>query len=451
MMYACLVPHPPLIVPGVGRGDEIPSTRRACEKIASELDKLQPDTVVVISPHSVMYGDYIHIAPGKSGSGDFSDFGAAGVKISVDYDAELAKLIGEIASVRGIPSGAMGAESPRLDHGVMVPLYFLKPKRIVRVSISGLPLIEHYRFGQCVTAAARKMERKIAVVASGDMSHKLKEDGPYGFAPEGPEHDKFVCDHIAEADFRGLMLIDPELRERAAECGVRSLAVMLGALDGMRVESHLLAYEAPYGVGYLTAAFMVGGEAPSLLPQILKDKQDMLEITRSKEDAFARLARQSTEHFVRTGKSLDMPSDLPAEMLARRAGVFVSIKKDGQLRGCTGTTGPTQKSIAAEIIKNSVASASRDNRFSPVATEELDDLTYSVDVLSKPEPVSALDSLDVRRYGVIVTHAYKRGLLLPDLDGIDTVESQIKIALQKAGIGRGEQYSVERFEVERHK
>lgn len=451
MIYTCLVPHPPLIVPGVGRGDEIPSTRRAYGKIASDLEELQPDTVVLVSPHSVMYGDYIHIAPGDGGHGDFGAFGATGVKLSVDYDMELAKLIGETASARGILSGAMGATRPDLDHGVMVPLYFFKPKRIVRISISGLSLIEHYRFGQCVTAAARRLGRKIAVIASGDMSHKLKKDGPYGFAPEGPEHDKFVCDHIAEADFRGLMLIDPELREKAAECGVRALAVMLGALDGMRVESQLLAYEAPYGVGYLTAVFRAEGEAPGLLPQMQRDNRTALETRRSREDAFTCLARQSAEHFVRTGEILDMLEDLPPELLNRRAGVFVSIKKDGQLRGCIGTIDPTQKSIAAEIIKNSVAAASRDHRFSPVAPEELEELTFSVDVLSEPEAIDSLDSLDARRYGVIVTHGYKRGLLLPDLDGIDTVEGQVKIALQKAGIGSGEQYSVERFEVERHK
>lgn len=450
-MYACLTPHPPLIIPGVGSGGEIPSTRRAYGQIAAELAALRPDTLVIISPHSVMYGDYIHIAPGKKARGDFGAFGAANVKISALYDTELAGLIGKIANGQGIPAGTMGAGNSGLDHGVAVPLYFLKPERIVRVSISGLPLTEHYRFGMCVTEAARAMKRKIAVVASGDMSHKLKEDGPYGFAPEGPEHDKLIRDSISAADFRGLMSIDPELREKAAECGVRALAVMLGTLDGMKVKSRLLAYEAPYGVGYLTADFRADGEAPSLLPLILEDKKNKLEAARSGEDAYTRLARQSAEYFVRTGKSIDVPDGLPPEMLSRRAGVFVSIKKDGQLRGCTGTIEPSRENIAAEIIKNSVISVSRDTRFEPVASGELEDLTYSVDVLTEPEPVDSPDMLDARRYGVIVASGYKRGLLLPDLEGVDTAESQIKIALQKAGIRPSEQYSVERFEVERHK
>lgn len=451
MIYACLVPHPPLIIPGVGSGGEIPSTRRAYWQITAKLAEFRPDTVVVISPHSVMCGDYIHIAPGKGASGDLGAFGAPGIKISALYDTELAGLIGKTAGRRGIPAGALGAGRPGLDHGVTVPLYFLKPARIVRVSISGLPLTEHYRFGMCVTEAARAMKRKIAVVASGDMSHKLKDDGPYGFAPEGPEHDRLVRDGVSAGDFRALMSIDPELREKAAECGVRALAVMLGALDGMRVKSRLLSYEAPYGVGYLTADFMAEGEAPSLLPLILEDKKNKLLSARSSEDAYTRLARQSAEYFVRTGKSLDVPDGLPPEMLTRRAGVFVSIKKDGQLRGCTGTIEPSRENIAAEIIKNSIVSASRDTRFDPVAPEELEELAYSVDVLTEPEPVSSLDMLDARRYGVIVASGYKKGLLLPDLEGVDTAEEQIEIALRKAGIKPFEQYSVERFEVERHK
>lgn len=451
MMYACLVPHPPLIIPGVGSGGEIPSTRRAYGQIADELVAFRPDTLVVISPHSVMYGDYIHIAPGKKSHGDFGVFGAANVRLSTLYDAELAELIGKTASRQGIPSGPMGAGGSDLDHGVAVPLYFLKPERIVRVSISGLPLTEHYRFGMCVTEAARAIKRKIAVIASGDMSHKLKEDGPYGFAPEGPEHDTLIRDSISAADFRGLMSIDPVLREKAAECGDRALAVMLGALDGMRVKSRLLSYEAPYGVGYLTADFKADGEAPSLLPLILEDKKNQLAAARNDEDAFTRLARQSAEYFVRTGKSIGAPGGLPPEMLTRRAGVFVSIKKDGQLRGCTGTIEPAQKNIAAEIIENSIMSVSRDPRFDPVAPDELEELTYSVDVLTEPEPVNSPDMLDPSRYGVIVSSGYKRGLLLPDLEGVDTAESQIRIALQKAGIRPSEQYGVERFEVERHK
>lgn len=450
MLYACLVPHPPLIIPGIGAGHEIPDTRRAYEQVGAELREFEPDTVIIISPHSVMYGDYIHIAPGEGASGDFSAFGADGIKFSVSYDQELAGLIGELSQKQGIPAGFLGEKQPELDHGVMVPLYFLKPERIVRISLSGLSLTDHYRFGMCISEAARALSRKVAIVASGDMSHKLKTDGPYGFAPEGPEHDSFVCDCIRDGDFRSLISIDPKLCERAAECGFRGLVMLLGTLDGLKTTSRVLSYEGPYGVGYLTATFSADGQAPGLLPQILEDRQNKLDEQKRGEDAFVRLARQNTEHYVRFGKTIGIPKNLPPEMLSQRAGVFVSIKKNGQLRGCIGTIGPTQENIAAEILMNSVSAACRDPRFDPITSDELDDLAYSVDVLSPPEPIDNTDALDVIRYGVIVTSGHKRGLLLPNLDGVDTVEQQIEIARQKAGIGPYEPYSLERFEVVRH-
>ncbi|MDR1246522.1 MAG: AmmeMemoRadiSam system protein A [Clostridiales Family XIII bacterium] len=450
MLTAYLVPHPPLIIPGVGAGDEIPDTRRAYELIAAETAALSPETVIIISPHSIMYSDYIHISPGKSASGDLSAFRAGHIKFSVDYDAELAARIAECAEEDGIPAGSLGERDPSLDHGVTAPLYFFKSKRIVRVSLSGLPLTDHYRFGMCVSRAALSLSRKVVLVASGDMSHKLKEDGPYGFAKEGPEHDAFVRQCAEDADFRKLMSVDPSLCERAAECGFRSLVILAGAMDGLRVKSRVLAYEGPFGVGYLTAAFTGDGDADSLLPLILSDKKAKTEKLRGSEDSFVRLARRNVEHYVRTGKSIELPADTAREMLSRRAGVFVSIKKDGNLRGCIGTTEPTRSNIALEILSNSVSAAARDPRFDPIEPEELDSLSYSVDVLSPPVAIKSKDELDVLRYGVIVTRGNRRGLLLPNLDGVDTADAQISIARQKGGIRENEPYTLERFEVVRH-
>jgi AmmeMemoRadiSam system protein A len=450
MLKSYLVPHPPLIVPGVGAGDEIPDTRRAYARVASEAAAVHPDTAVVISPHSVLYGDYIHISPGKSAKGNFGAFRAGHIKFSVAYDDELAKRIAECAEEDGIPAGALGERDPALDHGVMVPLYFFKSPRIVRVSLSGLPLVEQYRFGMCIRRAALSLSRRIILIASGDMSHKLKADGPYGFAKEGPAHDEFVRGCARDADFRRLLSVDPALCERAAECGLRSFVTLAGAMDGMRVESRVLAYEGPFGVGYLTAAFTGDGKADSLLPAIRSDAEARLSRIRGGEDPFVRLARRNVESYVRTGKPTPLPADADPALLSRRAGVFVSIKKDGNLRGCIGTILPTERNIAAEILANSVSAAARDPRFDPIAPEELDALTYSVDVLSPPEPVQSKEELDVLRYGVIVTCGRRRGLLLPNLDGVDTVDMQVSIALQKGGIREDEAYSLERFEVVRH-
>ena len=168
------------------------------------------------------------------------------------------------------------------------------------------------------------------------------------------------------------------------------------------------------------------------------------------EDAFVKLARLSLETFVKTHKPAELPKDLPVELTNRRAGAFVSLHKDGALRGCIGTIAPTTDSIAQEILQNAISACSRDPRFSPVEVEEIDDIEYSVDILSEAERVFSLEDLDVKKYGVIVESKGRRGLLLPDLEGVDTVEEQVRIAMRKGGIPVTEPIDLWRFEVIRH-
>jgi AmmeMemoRadiSam system protein A len=482
-----------LIVPGVGNGDEIPSTRAAFERAASEIAEINPETIIYITPHSCLYGDYIHISPGTKASGDLRQFRARNVKFSVEYDEELAMLIGKLSTADGLPAGPLGERDASLDHGVLVPMYFIRnaeagagAAKIVRISLSGFSLIDHYRFGMYIADAVRKLGRRAVLIASGDMSHRLKEDGPYGFAPEGPLHDAHVKSCLEASDMRGLLAIEPSVREGAGECGLASVVVAAGYLDGHKVKSEVYSYEGPYGVGYLVAALTGEGEAPSLLPDILADRESAIARVREAEDLYVRLARANVERYVTTGRGMSVneidnqgdrqgepstdsataqgdrtnePSansanaqgDPPEELFTKRAGVFVSIKKDGELRGCIGTTSPVTDSIAAEILSNSVSAAARDPRFDPIDESELDSLTYSVDVLAEAEPIDGPDELDVKRYGVIVSRGGKRGLLLPDLDGVDTPEQQIDIARRKGGIGENEPYTLERFEVVRHR
>jgi AmmeMemoRadiSam system protein A len=455
---AYLLPHPPLIVPGVGEGNEIPDTRAAFERVAEEVAAYAPETVIFITPHSSLYADYIHISPGRGATGSFSAFRAGSIGFEVTYDESLAQAIGEAATEAGIPAGFLGEEDPHLDHGVMVPLYFLKSKNIVRISLSGLSLKEHYRLGMAIAAAVRALERKVVLIASGDMSHRLKADGPYGFAPEGPAHDTHVKDCLTQGDFLQLLGIDPKIRKGAAECGLASIVVAAGALDGRRVHSEVYSYEGPYGVGYMVAA-LTAEEAeepiPSLLPQL--DAEDAARISgvRETESPHVKLARLTVESYAGSRRKPDLShfqgEDEYANLFAQRAGVFVSIKKDGELRGCIGTIQPTKGNLAEEILSNAVSASTRDPRFEPIEPDELASLTYSVDVLGEPEEISGPEELDIKRYGVIVSSGARRGLLLPDLDGINSVDEQIDIARRKAGIYEGEPYSLARFEVIRYK
>lgn len=170
---------------------------------------------------------------------------------------------------------------------------------------------------------------------------------------------------------------------------------------------------------------------------------------KNEESAYVRLARETIENYVKQGKIITPPKDLPEEMINQKAGVFVSLKKFGDLRGCIGTFMPTQENIAQEIIKNAISAAIDDPRFSPVTVFELEDLSISVDVLSAPEEVKDTSQLDPKKYGVIVSSGYKKGLLLPDLEGVDTAEYQIDIAKRKAGIYPDEKVKLYRFEVKR--
>ena len=156
------------------------------------------------------------------------------------------------------------------------------------------------------------------------------------------------------------------------------------------------------------------------------------------------------EDYVRNRRVTEVPPDLPDELLNTRAGAFVSIHKLGQLRGCIGTISPTRDNLAQEIIENAVSASSRDPRFDPIRPEELKWLEINVDVLGEAEDIESEEQLDVKRYGVIVSKGHRRGLLLPDLEGVDTPQQQIAIARKKAGIGLNEKVNLQRFEVVRH-
>ena len=207
------------------------------------------------------------------------------------------------------------------------------------------------------------------------------------------------------------------------------------------------------GVGYGICTFYPDGEDAGrhFLDRHLEQLKQQLRRKEQQSDPYVRLARQSLETWIREGRRMKLPKGLPEEMLKMRAGAFVSIHKFGKLRGCIGTIEPVTDCVADEIIRNAVSASTQDPRFDPITKEELEWLEINVDVLGKAEKISSVTQLDVRRYGVIVSAGYRRGLLLPDLDGVDTPAQQVSIALQKAGIREEEPYQMERFEVIRHR
>ena len=202
--------------------------------------------------------------------------------------------------------------------------------------------------------------------------------------------------------------------------------MMSGFLDDVKVKPKFYSHEDITGVGYGICSYYP-------------------------IDFYIELARKTINTYIKENKIIDIPEDTPKELLDNKAGVFVSIHKNDELRGCIGTIIPTTNCIAKEIINNAISASTKDPRFNPVTIDELNNLEINVDVLTAPEEITDKSLLDPKKYGVIVTSGLKRGVLLPDLDGVDTVDEQISISKRKAGISDNEKIKLERFEVVRHK
>ncbi|MGI6512004.1 MAG: AmmeMemoRadiSam system protein A [Catenisphaera adipataccumulans] len=427
---AIMVPHPPVIVSEVGRGEEkqVQATIDAYHQAARALASWQPDTIICISPHAEMYRDYFQISPGKEARGDFARFGAKSVSFHVEYDEELVDAICQMCAERKFPAGKEYPQDDRLDHGTMVPLYFINQYwthyKLVRLGLSGLPLEKNLELGQIIQACADRLDRRTAVIASGDLSHHVNANSPYGPTKEGPEYEREIMDVMGKGEFSRLLDFSNSFRRRAGECGHGSFTIMSGILDGYPYDVQCLSHEDIFGIGYGVCIYPC-------------------------RDPYVDLAVRAVHAYVTERKTIDPQG--PYEMMQEQAGTFVSIHEHGRLRGCIGTFMPTKSNIASEIISNAAHAATRDPRFFPIEPKELDDLEISVDVLGHLEPVDSLDQLDVKRYGILVSDPYgRRGLLLPDLDGVTSVRQQIAIAMQKAGIEDEEGLNIQRFEVVRH-
>ncbi len=460
--FGALLPHAPISVPGVGQTEDLEQlkkTSNAMRQIDGILAQDPPETLVVFTPHGAVYADAIIIYRDRVLAGGLERFGLSR-RWQWETDLDLVKKIAELGGKTGLPifpmdytEASRGRFDEGLDHGVLVPLSFFDPAwasrvKLVVIPLSYLSLEELYQFGKVVQEAAVGIGREVAVIASGDLSHCLKPGAPAPYEPRGAEFDHKLVELINEGTVEPFFELDPVLLEKAAECGFRSLIMLLGAMDGIKFESKVLSYQGPFGVGYAVASFHPKGERQSILETLFQARDAEVQSRRAEESPLVKYARQVVESFVK-GEKLREANDLN-EYLRERAGAFVSIKKFGQLRGCIGTTGPTQPDILREVKQNAISAATRDPRFDPVSVDELDDLVYSVDILKPAEPISGINELDPERYGVIVKSGYRTGLLLPNLEGIETAAEQVSIARKKAGIGSNEPVKLERFEVVRY-
>lgn len=454
-----LMPHPPIMIPEVGKGEEakIQKTIDACHKVGQEVSKLAPETIIIITSHGPVFHDAIALSNETEIYGDLRKFNIDNVSMKKTIDVELTTEILNISKENNIQAVGITEKFLKhfnrnfeLDHGSIVPLYhidkYYQDYKLVHITYGMLSFIELYQFGMLINEAIKKLKRNCVVIASGDLSHRLTKDGPYPYSPKGKIFDEQIISHLEKGNTYEIFTMNKKDIDEAGECGYRSILILLGVLG--QFKGRVLSYEGPFGVGYGVMSFKSEKEE-NLTKLLKKTRLKRLQEKISKSNDYVKLARKSIEYYFKHKKVMKPPSYLPEEMITNRRGVFVSLKKFGDLRGCIGTFLPTTQSVAQEIINNAIEAAFKDPRFAPLEEKELVDIDISVDILS--EPVKAnIEDLDPKIYGIIVSQGRKRGLLLPNLDGVDTVEEQINIACQKAGIDPDTHFDLERFEVIRH-
>ncbi|HEV7745822.1 MAG TPA: AmmeMemoRadiSam system protein A [Pyrinomonadaceae bacterium] len=451
IVFSGIVPHPPIMVPEVG-GDAVVSVQAsiaAMAELTRRIIESGAETVVLISPHAPLDARAFVAYHSPKLSGDFANFRAPNTRVEFVVDEELLAAITEIAGRENYE--VLDLENYQLDHGSAVPLYFLDRNgwrgRVVALGYSFLSDDDHLKFGNCIRSAAEGIGRPIAFVASGDLSHRLKPEAPAGYNTAAQRFDNEVVEAINNGSPEEIIAIDQDLRRLAGECGYRSMLVALGVSQKLPRACEVLSYEAPFGVGYLVAQLTNISAAAR--------NDDGAIVTHEDFDPaieLPALARLAIETFVQTGEEIAVP-EKASPLLSVRAACFVSIKTHtGDLRGCIGTVEPVKQNLGEELIANAINAASRDPRFDPVSIDELADLRYSVDILTEPEPATFAD-LDPKTYGVIVSDESetRRGLLLPDISGVETAEQQVGIAARKAGIPPETPLKLLRFRVDRYR
>lgn len=258
IIFSAIVPHPPILIPTIGKENlkQLKATSDAYAKLEQDLYAAQPETIIIISPHGPAQENAFSMNLSPEFSGDFKDFGDLTTKFNLSGDIGLTHKIRETMETKA-PMKLMSEAS--LDHGVSIPLYLLTrhlPKiKIIPLYYSGLDLNAHYNIGQMIKNELLASKSRIACLASGDLSHRLTKNAPAGYSPKGKKFDKKLIDNLLKKQTEEIVKFDHAFVADAGECGLKSIVILLGILDGIKYEPRLLSYEAPFGVGYLVMNF----------------------------------------------------------------------------------------------------------------------------------------------------------------------------------------------------
>ncbi len=469
-MGTVFMPHPPIAVPEVGKGQEekISDTIEGFIKGTKEIAKWNPDVIVLVSPHGNAFSDSLSVIDVETLSGSLSRFGFSKPYNKKIYK-ELKKPLQNKWLKEGTPHifiGELESKQYRLDlqldHGALVPIYYidkeLQDYKLVHITPGFISPLELYNAGKLMTEVLEELDVKYAVVASADLSHCLKDSGPYEYHPDGKKFDSKIKEHFENNEPERIFDIPAKIINNAGQCGYGSYSFALGMSNKFETEIEVFSYEGTFGVGYLNAVERNIGyaktERQTKIDDILNKNYHK---KKSNESSYVKLARKAIEEHIRNNRKPswdilkdEFDRDFVTEVEDNKTGTFVTIEKEGKLRGCIGTTEATKDNLAKEIISNAISAAARDPRFPKVSEKELESLDIKVDVLGEIEKVETKEDLDIKRYGVVVKKGVRKGLLLPDLEGVKDVDHQINIARQKAGLLGNEKYELYRFEVKRY-
>lgn len=273
LVSCALMPHPPIMIPEVGQGelDKIKSTVEAAERAAQLIKDENPQTVVIITPHGPVFEDAASISIHPRIKGSLANFGVPDVSLAFETDGLLIRHILKQAKRLGVNLVELTDELAKnyrfnleLDHGALVPLYYLHKAgfkgQLVHLSIGMMPYEEMYTFGKAVQAAIGLVDKRVTVIASGDLSHRLTPDAPAGYSPRGLEFDKILMDAVKNLDVKALLNLDQGLIDEAGECGLRPILFLMGVLGGLDASAEILSYEGPFGVGYGIALIKVNSD-----------------------------------------------------------------------------------------------------------------------------------------------------------------------------------------------
>ncbi|MFA5047657.1 MAG: AmmeMemoRadiSam system protein B [Patescibacteria group bacterium] len=256
LVFSAIVPHPPILIPNIGKEnlDKIEKTKQAMEKLEQDLYAAKPDIIVIISPHGEVNPSAFTINLNNKYEINFEEFGDFATKLEVKGDIILMSIDKEKISSR---SAINIISETKLDHGSGIPLYYLvrhlPDVEIIPVSLSLLDNQAHLEFGKGIKELIMNTEKRVAVVASGDLSHCLTDNAPLSFNSAGKEFDEKLIKLLENGDTQSIVNMDRQLVERAGECGLRSILILLGVLNQVYFKTEVLSYEAPFGVGYLVA------------------------------------------------------------------------------------------------------------------------------------------------------------------------------------------------------